>query len=123
MVTEQMRVKNTKTNMVGTTCPDMSGMLACNGPGEVSVVYDGDGYANGTQETVLEVIGPENAVPLAEKCGAGKGEECCIFLVMGAKGFECERFGSLRWDLMFRSRSMSAKREPKEPFPHCFLEN
>ena len=39
MVTKQMRVKNIKTNMIGTTCLDMPGLLACNGPGEVSVVY------------------------------------------------------------------------------------
>jgi len=51
------------------------------------------------------------------KCGAGRGEECCIFLTAGSKGFECERFGSLR-DMLI-SRTMNAKRNPEEPYPQC----
>jgi hypothetical protein len=51
-----------------------------------------------------------------EKCGIGRGAECCIFLTIGS-GFECQRHGELRDYLM--SRVMSAKRNPIEPFPHC----
>jgi len=91
--------------------------MDCNGPDEVSVVYDNSTTAIGTDWQTLEVIGPENAVADPKKCGAGRGEDCCIFLTGGSNGFICERFGSLRWSLIFRT--MNAKREPSELYPRC----
>lgn len=54
------------------------------------------------------------------KCGAGRGAECCKFLLAGPDGAECGRFGSL--DNLLRSRPMIAARIPAEPFPLCQLE-
>ena len=115
----QLIVKNKETGSIGVTCEDLSGPFSCNGPNEVSVVYDGTTYAMGTDYRKLEIIGPENAVADLIKCGAGKGEEACIFLVVGPKGAECQRFGSMRWDLVFRT--MKAKRNPDKLFPNCQL--
>jgi hypothetical protein len=113
----QLVVRNKATDCIGVICRDLPGPLSCNGPDEVSVVYDGTTCASGTDYRELEIIGPENAVADLEKCGAGRGEETCIFLVVGSRGAECQRFGSLRWDLIFRT--MNAKRNPDRLFPHC----
>lgn len=87
---------------------------------EVSVVYDGDSVAIGTDWNKLEIVGPENAVADLQKCGAGKGEECCIFLVIdGPRGCRCQRFGEMRWSLLFKT--INAKRNPKELFSRCQL--
>ena len=88
-------------------------------PGEVSVVFDGETASCGTDWQKLEIIGQENAVADKDKCGAGKGEDCCIFLTAGGNGFECARFGDLHWDLQFRI--MNAKRHPDKLFPNCQL--
>ena len=113
----QLVVRNKETGSIGVTCRDLPGPLSCNGPGEVSVVYDGTTVALGTDCMDLKIIGPENAVADLDKCGAGKGEETCIFLVVRHNGAECQRFGSLRWDLIFRT--MRAKRHPEKLFPKC----
>lgn len=95
--------------------------MNCCGPNEVPVVYEGSTAFFGTDVGDLEVIGPENAEADIEKCGADKGEECCIFMAMGSDGLSCERFGNLRYDLIFRKDQMRAKREPTELFPDCQL--
>ena len=110
-------VKNIKTGEEGVTCTDLPGMMSCNGANEVSVVYKGTTVASGTNYEYLEIIGKEKAVANLKKCGAGKGPDACIFLVMSENGPECERFGNMRWSLIFRK--MNAKREPAEPFPEC----
>ncbi len=112
----QLVVRNKETGSIGVTCEDLPGPLSCNGPDEVSVVYDGTTVASGTDYRELEIVGPENAVTDLNKCGAGRGEEACIFLVVGAG---CQRFGDLRWDLIFRT--MRAKRHPEKLFPKCQL--
>ncbi len=118
MIGPKMRVLNRKTYRTGTICPDTPGNLSCNGPGEITVVYDQTTVGEGTQEDDLECLGPENAVPVPKCCGAGGGEFCCIFLTCGSDGFECQRHSSLRWALVFKS-GMTAKRNPAEPFPLC----
>lgn len=65
---------------------------------------------------------PDSAIKAEpKKCGAGKGAECCIFLMCGPKGFECARFGSLHAYLAART-DMHAKRNPTAPFPTCQIE-
>jgi len=115
----QLIVKNTKTGDQGVTCPNLPGMMDCNGPDEISVVYEGSTVAHGTDFRELEIIGPENAIADLTKCGAGEGENACIFCVVASTGAACERFGKLRWDLTFRT--MNAKREPTKSFPDCQL--
>lgn len=70
---------------------------------------DGDGLMQ--QESSM------NAVADFQKCGAGQGELCCIFLVGGPAGAECARDGSLRDFLI--SKDMRAKRQPVKMFPAC----
>ncbi|MBI2098561.1 MAG: hypothetical protein HYT49_02790 [Candidatus Wildermuthbacteria bacterium] len=115
----QLVVRNKETGATGVVCPDLPGPLSVDGPDEVGVVYDGETTAHGTDFRVLEVVGPENAVADLDKCGAGKGEQACIFLTIGSKGVECQRFGNLRWSLIFRT--MKAKRHPEKLFPECQL--
>ncbi len=102
----------------GVTCPDL---MACCPSGTTPVVWDGEDAFEGTETGTLKVLGPERAQPDARRCGAGLGQDCCIFLTLGADGFCCERFGSLRHTLMFRKETMSAKRQPTALFPACFL--
>lgn len=90
----------------------------CSGK-EVPVVYDGTNFYSGTDYQYLKIIGPENAVADPKKCGAGTGKQCCIFLVIGTNGFECQRFGSLRDTLIFRK--MNAKRHPTQLYSNCQL--
>lgn len=107
------------TGRKGVVVPDLPGPLNCNGPEEVGVVYEGAVSFTGTDYKNLTIIGPENAVADLEKCGAGRGPECCKFLVVGMGGPECQRFGTLRWTLVFKT--MKAEREPTEPYPLCQL--
>jgi hypothetical protein len=116
-----MRVKHKKTGIIGTTVDDMVGSLACCTPEETPVVWDGIGALSGTPTENLEVIGPEESVANPEKCGAGRGADCCIFMAVSSTGFSCERFGALHWSLIFRKGQMNAKREPVEPYPNCQL--
>ncbi|KPJ56860.1 hypothetical protein AMJ49_03545 [Parcubacteria bacterium DG_74_2] len=118
-----MVVRNTKTGKKGITVDDFPGSMSCCLPEETPVVYEGDTASLGTLTKDLEVIGPENAIPDPKKCGAGKGKQCCIFLVVGPSGFQCQRFGSDRWNLIFNKAKMTAQREPTELYPHCQLEN
>lgn len=90
----------------------------CCSDNEVPVVYEGSTAFLGTDEDKLEAVGPENAVADLTRCGAGRGAECCKFLVVGADGPECQRFGRLRYTLMF-NHAMTAQREPLELFPAC----
>ena len=108
-------VKN-KDGHLGVVITDSFG---CCGDDEIPVVYDGINYYSGTDYRELEVVGPENAKADPEKCGAGTGEQCCIFLVVGSEGFECQRFGSMRNTLIFRE--MKAKRHPTQLYPYCQL--
>lgn len=110
----QTRVRHTSTDRTGTVCPDLMG---CCDTDEVAVVWDGLNTFTATAEKHLTDLGPENAIPEPKACGAGKGDDCCVFLTVGANGFECERHSSLRWSLVFKD--MSAKRDPTEPFPQC----
>ena len=113
----QLVVRNKATGSIGITCWDLPEPLSCIGPDQVSVVYNNTTVSVRTDYRKLQIIGPENAVADLDKCGAGKGEETCIFLVIGHNGAECQRFGSLRWDLIFRT--MNVKRHPEKLFPKC----
>ena len=58
------------------------------------------------------------------KCGAGKRELCCRFLLLGPEGFECGRDHAgerLVNHLKYNCDHMSAKRMPEEPYPECQL--
>lgn len=102
----------------GITVPDLAGFMAVCTEDETPVIWALEpSHSVGTKTELLSVIGPEAAKPVPEKCGAGRGIECCKFLLCGPDGFECGRFGSLRYTLMFRE--MNAQREPTEPFPDC----
>lgn len=88
------------------------------------VVYEGETALLATFAEDLEVIGPENAIADMEKCGAGKGKECCVFLVFGGRDGKlvCGRFESgIRWNLIAREGKMKAKRHPTEMYPKCQL--
>jgi len=110
-------VKN-KEGITGVVVDDPFG---CRGSGEVPVVYEGTTHFKGTNFEDLEIIGPENAIADLKKCGAGLGKDTCIFLIIGSKGPECQRFGELRYDLITRKSSMIANREPTELYPKCQL--
>ncbi len=111
-------VRRKDTGETGIVCPSL-GILNCNGPDEVSVVYAGSTAAIGTDRALLEVLGPEEAIADFVRCGAGRGKDTCIFLAAGAGGPSCERFGPIRWNLIFRT--MRAERNPEQLFPDCQL--
>ncbi len=110
-------VKNTITKKKGVVITDRFGVCS---PEEILVVYDGTSSGLGTDHESLEIIGPENAVADLEKCGANT-KECCIFLTMAASGPECDRFGSLRDNIIFRENQMNATRHPTQMYPECQL--
>lgn len=112
----QTLVKHKGTGRLGVVTQDC---MSCCDEGEVPVVFEGTTFFEGTPEGDLEVIGPENAVADMDKCGAGQGEKCCMFLVVDANGPSCQRFGRMRNDLTFRT--MTAKRNPNLLFPNCRL--
>lgn len=89
----------------------------CCGDNEVLVVYDGTNTGLGTDEGSLEEVEQAILIPDIEKCGGGRGKECCIFLTMSGDGPCCEKFTPLRDSLIFKT--MSAKRNPIEPYPKC----
>lgn len=110
-------VKNKIIGRKGVVVEDLWGVC---GPGEIPVVYNGETSFRGTDIEDLKVIGPENAKADPKKCGAG--EEACIFFVIGADGFECQRFGPLRNSIILRKEKMRAKRAPTELYPYCQAE-
>lgn len=107
--TTRVRGSDGRTGTVG---PDF---MACCGPNESAVFYDGETAFEGADASRLTVLGPENAEPDMAKCGAGT-EDCCIFLTMTDKPV-CQRFTAMRWTLMFRE--MKATRHPAEAYPAC----
>lgn len=109
-----------KNGRQGVVTPDLPGMMNCNGPGEISVEYEGDAFVQGTQIDDLVEVGPENPVPDLHECGAGQGADCCLFLTAGAAGPCCERHTSLRWTLIFKT-GMTAARHPTEAYPDCMI--
>ena len=114
----QMIVTNLEGDRRGVTVPDLTGMLSCCLPEETPVVWEGESSFIGTDTDQLKIIGPENAKADAHKCGAGRGAECCIWLVVNGDGFQCERHSDLRYMLIFKS-DMISKREPSESYPSC----
>ncbi len=113
------RVRLRSSGLTGTVCPDLPGPLSCIGSGEVGVVFDGSTCSEATAIGDLNDLGSEDPQPDPQKCGAGREAECCIFLTVGPNGFVCERFTSLRWDLVLKK--MSAERHPPEPYPACMI--
>lgn len=113
----QMLVKRKEDGKKGVVVDEMGFMRVCSDE-EVPVVFEGTAAYFGTDFRELELLGKEDAVADFEKCGGGKGAECCKFLAAGARGFTCERFGSLRNAIIFK-KDMAAKREPTEMFPNC----
>lgn len=116
----QTRVRVKSTGEEGVVCPDLQGMLT-DTPDGVPVIMDGLGTSQEVSAGDLESLGPEGAVS-DETCGHGKGAECCIFSTFGGQeGFQCQRYGSLRWSLIFNKKNMTSQREPTEPYPNCKL--
>ena len=107
-------VEHTESGRRGVVVNDAFGVCS---PEEIGVVYYGTTYSDGTQQELLRQVGTYEAVPDLKACGAGKGDDCCIFLTVGPEGPCCERFSSLRNSLIFKT--MRAKREPPEPYPDC----
>ncbi|MBI2624777.1 MAG: hypothetical protein HYW70_00335 [Candidatus Nealsonbacteria bacterium] len=114
-----MVVKNKVTEKKGVVVDDPFG---CCASFETPVAYEGStSLFIGTDTKDLKVIGPENAKADLMKCGAGQGKKCCIFLVVGSSGPECQRFGDMRLDIIFRKDKMTAQREPTKLYPNCQL--
>lgn len=86
------------------------------------VVYEGTTYGTGTPTSELRIVGTDMPVADFKKCGAGRGPDCCIFLVCGPDGLECARFGNLRNLILARQSGMNAQRNPAEMYPQCQLE-
>ena len=102
----------------GVTCTDL---MSCCTDDETPVIFDGMSSFVGTKTTELNIIGPENAIADFTKCGGGT-DQCCIYLVVGASGFTCERYSDMRWHFVFNKYKMNAQRDPVEPFPGCQLQ-
>ncbi len=113
-------VKNIKTGNIGVVVVDS--YKVC-GDNEIPVVYEGLTAFCGTNAENLKVIKPETPIADPEKCGAGLGEKCCIFLSVDPDGFKCERFTEIRNDILSRKDEMKAKRHPKKMFPDCYLDS
>ena len=60
-------------------------------------------------------------------CGAGKGAQCCAFLICGPEGFECGReIPSVKESMIFRVvvlENTAAKRLPVAAYPDCQAED
>ena len=98
----------------------ISDNFGCCHESETMVVLESTDYGQGIPTLDLEPIGTYVASPDPKRCGASLGKKCCIYLTAGAQGFVCERFGSLRDTLIFRT--MEAKRRPGGLFPLCLLD-
>jgi hypothetical protein len=117
-------VEEINTGRKAMTMPTIS-MLLSDGDSDTSIVFDGRSgsatlncFADGAKQ--FKIVGPDPAVADLQKCGAGKGADCCKFLVAGVNGVECARFGTMHYDLVFRT--MNAKREPTKFYPACQTE-
>lgn len=115
MIKEGNLVKHKETGEIGVVIDDSFGCCLAN---EIMVVYEGTNYGHGTDEILLEDLGPEKAVADLEKCGGGQGEEACIFLAVGGDGCLCLRFTHSRDRILFQP-GMNAKRHPTAMFPQC----
>jgi len=107
---------------IGVICADLPGMMNCNEPDQVSVVFEDETIVQGRNWETLSIIGKENAeigMNEVEKCGAGTGESCCIFLTFESGEPKCERYGSIRTTLIMTP--MRAKRHPTGLYPACQL--
>ena len=69
------------------------------------------------QVTLSETTEP--VVPKPDRCGIGRGSECCIFLTAGADGFACARHGPWDGELRQRRATMNAQRMPDDSYPSC----
>jgi hypothetical protein len=117
----RMLVRHKTSGKIGVLLPTIY-ILLSDGDDELSVAYDGETPITLNCEggrDAFEIVGPENAVPDPQRCGAGQGEHCCVFLTCGPNGFECERHGPLRYTLQFKE--MTAKRNPLTLYPECML--
>jgi len=108
------RVVNLETGIQGHVINDS---FRCCSPEEILVVYDKTTFGSGTDNKILSILPEVIQTPDPQKCGSGRGADCCIFLTMGLGGFSCERFTGLRDTLIFKT--MNAKRDPGEPYPEC----
>ncbi len=108
------KIRNKKNNKIGVVVSDI---MSCCDETEVPIEYEGTSTFQGTDISIIEDLGLVNPQPNFSACGAGKMENCCIFLTVGPQGISCERFSSLRNSLMFKT--MSAKRQPTEAYPNC----
>lgn len=63
----------------------------------------------------------EPVEPDFKKCGAGRGSQCCVFLVMGPWGFQCARKGPLDSGIRRSVPRLKAKRIPTEDYPGCMI--
>ena len=92
----------------------------CCGAEEVLVVYDGDPIALGTDMSILENLGPENAKADPKRCGANQGGKCCLFLAIDQEGMVCTRFTTRRDGILLVPTTKSEK-NPIEMYPDCQL--
>lgn len=88
-------------------------------PGETTVRFDGNTHATHVPVDALEVIDTVDPIPEPERCGAGGGAECCIFLTAARDGFKCMRNTDMHLQLAFNRRKMAAQRLPTEIYPSC----
>jgi hypothetical protein len=102
----------------GVVVPDF-GQCCCHA--ETPVVFDGHNEFKAVLTTELTEIGPENPAVDLCKCGAGKREKCCIFLVIDVTGPMCARHTNLRYLLI--GKDMVAKRHPTQMYPQCQLQD
>ena len=119
MIAIQTVVVNKANGKRGVAVHDPFG---CCSPEETMVFTEGDNHDIGILTEDLDVIGPENAEATAAGCIRRGGADACIFGAVGPKGLECHRFSGLRTTLIFKSRSMHAKRNPKLLYPKCHTE-
>lgn len=117
-ITRGIVVRDVITGKIGVTVDDIADTCS---PEETPVVFEGETSFLGIGTEELEVLGPEKAVADLKRCGAGQGKQCCVFLVIGEKGPECQRFAEMRNSLIFRKEEMGAQREPTEMYPRCQL--
>ena len=111
-------VKNKKTRDIGFTVSDRFRLASST---EAMVNFEGSTTEVSIDFKDLEIIHPEMPNPDPDKCGMGKGEECCIFLTVAQNGFRCERFTGSRRSIINRKHEMGAQRHPVEMYPDCQL--